>query len=198
MRPFLIGLTGSIGMGKTTTAGLFADEGVSVWSADDAVHRLYAKGGAAVSKIGNLCPSAIHDDAVDRVALSSWIASEPHRLPEVEGIVHPLVAADRDDFIASSKAQIVLVDIPLLFETGAQQDVNVVVVVSAPAEVQRQRVLARDGMTEAKLDILLAKQLPDAKKRAQADYIIETTSLEGAREGVKYVLEQIKDRLRNA
>ncbi|MGI9391413.1 MAG: dephospho-CoA kinase [Boseongicola sp.] len=198
MRPFVIGLTGSIGMGKTATAELFLEEGVSVWSADDAVHRLYSKGGAAVSKIGSLCPSAIKDDAVDRETLSNWIALAPDRLHDIEEIVHPLVAADRSEFISKADTAIVLVDIPLLFETGAERDVDAVVVVSAPAAEQRRRVLAREGMTENKLEIILENQLPDAAKRERADFVVETTSLEAAREAVKFVLEQIKGGLRNA
>jgi dephospho-CoA kinase len=195
MRPFVIGLTGSIGMGKTTTAKLFADEGVPVWSADDAVHRIYSKGGAAVSSVNKLCPDAVIDGAVDRATLSDWIVAEPDRLRQVEEVVHPLVAADRQGFIDGLSAQIVLVDVPLLFETGADKDVDGVVVVTAPDEEQRRRVLERNGMTAAKLDMIRAKQLPDVEKRARADFVVETTSLESARKAVQDILGQVRDGL---
>jgi dephospho-CoA kinase len=198
MRPYVIGLTGSIGMGKTTTAKLFADEGVPVWSADDAVHRIYSKGGAAVSSVNKLCPVAVIQGAVDREALSDWIVAEPDRLGQVEEVVHPLVAADRQSFIDESIAQVILVDVPLLFETGADKDVDAVVVVTAPGEEQRRRVLERDGMTAAKLDMILAKQLPDVEKRTRADFVVETTSLESARKAVQDILGQVRDGMGDA
>ena len=198
MRPFVIGLTGSIGMGKTTTAKMFADEGVPIWSADDVVHRIYSKGGKAVPIIERLHPDAVKDGVVDRAALSNWIAGDPARLRDVEANVHPFVAADREKFVAGASAPIVLVDIPLLFETRAEGEVDAIVVVSAPADVQRQRVLARDGMTAEKLELILAKQMPDAEKCNRADFVIDTTSLETARRGVKNVLESIRAKIADA
>lgn len=197
-RPVVIGLTGSIGMGKSTTSQMFFDEGTPVWSADDAVHRLYGFGGAAVSLIAKAFPDAVREGSVDRAVLSDKIAAEPEALSQIEAIVHPLVAADRADFIAKADAGIILVDVPLLFETGAASDVDYIVVVSTLEADQRKRVLERSGMTEEKLDLILSKQMPDSEKRSRADFVIETTSLAAARLAVRDVLSDIKDRQSNA
>ena len=141
MTPIVIGLTGSIGMGKSTTAQLFADEGIPVWSADEAVHRLYANGGAAVPEISKLCPECTVAGSVDRSRLSAWIMNTPNALASVEKVVHPLVAADRTAFVKKGGADIVLADIPLLFETGADAHMNYVVVASGPPEEQRRPVI---------------------------------------------------------
>lgn len=193
--PFLIGLTGSIGMGKSTTAALFADLGVPVWDADAAVHRLYNVGGAAIEPMQTLHPAAIVDGAIQRDILKDWIINDPTALAQIEQIVHPLVAADRAEFIASAQTEIVLLDVPLLFETGANAHMGAVVVVTAPAGVQRARVIARAGMTQTQFDMILAKQTPDAEKRQGADFVIETTSVQDAKAQVQAILEQIKGQL---
>ena len=193
-RPFLLGLTGSIDMGKSTTAAMFRDEGIPVWDADAAVHRAYAPGGAAVSAIAALHPQAIVDGAVDRGALKDWIATDPAALRQIEAAVHPIVAADRAGFIARAAregARLVVLDIPLLFETGADRDLDATVVVSVPAEVQRERVLARPGMTAEQLSLILARQMPDADKRARATYLIGTETLEAARSAVRNLIASI-------
>jgi dephospho-CoA kinase len=192
--PFTLGLTGSIGMGKTTTAALFAARGVPVWDADAAVHRLYAPGGAAVGPMAAAFPSAIVDGAVSRPALKAIISADPGALSRIEGIVHPLVAADRAAFLAGATAPVVLFDIPLLFETGADAWLDATVVVSAPPEAQRARVLARAGMTQGDLDRILARQMPDAEKRARADYVIDTSTPETAAAGVAEVLADVRRR----
>lgn len=197
-RPFVIGLTGSIGMGKTTTAALFLEEGVPVWDADAAVHRLYAPGGAAVEQIAALRPDAVKDGAVDRAALKAWIAVDQGALKKIEAIVHPLVAADRAAFLDRTEADIIVLDVPLLFETGGWRAMDAVVVVSAPADLQRERVMARGTMDAATFETILAKQAPDAEKRARADYVIETLTLEGARAAVQSVLADIRKKLSDA
>lgn len=193
--PFIIGLTGSIGMGKSTTAKMFADAGVPIWDADAAVHRIYAKGGAAVEPIREVCPDAIIDGAVSRDALKDWMSNDANALKKLEEIVHPLVASDRAEFLTDNTSPIVLLDMPLLFEIGAHEHVDLVVVVSAPADLQRERVLARGTMTDAQFETILAKQVPDADKRARADVIIPTETLDGARAAVDQVIAHVKEQL---
>ena len=189
MRPYRLGLTGSIGMGKSTTAGFFRDMGVPVWDADAAVHRLYASGGAAVGPVGALCPAAVGPAGVDRAALKDWIVQDAGALARLEAVVHPLVAQDRAEFIAAARAPLVVLDIPLLFETGA--DVDGVLVVTAPPDVQRARVLARPGMTAAHLEAILARQMPDAEKRARADFVIETLDMDSTRAAVQDLVARL-------
>jgi len=193
MTPFRLGLTGSIGMGKSTTAVMFAEAGVAVWDADAAVHRLYAKGGAAVAPMAALHPAAVIEGAVDRMALKGWIAKDPSALQQIETVVHPLVAADRAAFLARAKGDIVVLDIPLLFEKGTEQDLDATLLVTAPAVLQRARVLARPGMTEAQFSAILARQMPDAEKRGRATHIIETLSLDSARAAVLALISYIRE-----
>jgi dephospho-CoA kinase len=196
-KPYVIGLTGSIGMGKSQTARLFAAEHIPVHDSDAVLHRLYAKDGVAA--IAAAFPDAVRDGAVDRAALSALVTGDAAKLRQLEALVHPLVAADRDSFLRDTKADIVVLDIPLLFETGAQDDVDAVVVASAPSDIQRARVLARPGMTAEKFEILHARQLPDAQKRQQAHYVVMTDKgLDHAREQVKMILGDIREKLRHA
>ncbi len=186
----ILGLTGSIGMGKTTTAAMFRDLGHAVWDADAAVARLYAEGGGAVAVIGLLFPGALRDGAVDRDVLRRIVTDDPTALARIEAVVHPLVAADRATFL-SVAAPLHVLDIPLLFETGADTQVDRVAVVTAPAAVQRARVMARGTMTEAQFEAILARQMPDADKRARADYVIETTDRETARAEVVRIAREM-------
>lgn len=192
MTAFRLGLTGSIGMGKSTTATMFAEEGIAVWDADAAVHRLYAPGGAAVAGIAVLHPAAVADDAVDRDALKAWIAADAGALARIEAVVHPLVAADRAAFLAAAQSDIVVLDIPLLFEKGSEAEMDATLLVTAPPEVQRARVMARPGMTEAQFATLLARQMPDAEKRARARHIIETLSIDSVRACVRALIAHIR------
>lgn len=193
-RPYLLGLTGSVGMGKSTTAQLFADLGVPVWDADAVVHRIYAPGGAGVAPIGRLVPMAVTEEIVDRAFLRDAIKAEPDLLAQVEAAIHPLVAADRADFIAGlgSATAVAVFDVPLLFETGIEDEFDGVLVVTAPAEVQRARVLARPGMDAASLALVLSRQMPDADKRAGADFIIDTSSgIEDVRHQVQSLIQKL-------
>jgi dephospho-CoA kinase len=191
---FVLGLTGSIGMGKSTTAQMFADEGLPVWDADATVHRLYQPGQPAADAVKTLFPSAMDPDgSVNRAALRALIQADKTVLDRLNDAVHPLVAADRAAFLAANQtAEIVLLDVPLLFEIGLDQACDAVAVVSVPADIQRQRVLDRGAMTEAEFQTILARQLPDAEKRKRADYVIPTTSLAEARQAVKDTLASIR------
>lgn len=187
-----LGLTGSIGMGKSTTAQMFRDAGVPVWDADDTVHRLYAEGGAAVDLVASEWPDVITDGAVDRAKLKQAIAQSPDILARLEAIVHPLVAQDRQGFLSqNSNKPLVLLDIPLLFETGADAWLDQVLVVTADADTQRARVMARPGMTEALFDQIRARQIPDAEKRARADHVIETWTLDQTRAAVAALIDRL-------
>jgi dephospho-CoA kinase len=193
----LIGLTGSIGMGKSTTAAMFRDAGVPVYDADAAVHDLYDAGGAAVGPVGEAFPGVVVDERVDREALRQAVLGNPEALKRLNAIVHPLVGRDRVGFFAKAQADgadMVVLDIPLLFETGGHANVDAVVVASAPPDMQRKRVLARPGMTPERLDAILAQQLADAEKRARAHFVVDTSrGLEPAREQVAEIIAVMRD-----
>lgn len=193
-----VALTGSIGMGKSTVLAMFAEAGAATWSADEAVHRLYQKDGAAIPALAAAFPDAVVAGAVDRDKLAALVLNKPEKLKKLEAIVHPRVAADRDAFLARAKeagAEIAVMDIPLLFETGGETAFDAVVVVSAPETVQRARVLARSGMTATKFAAILARQTPDAEKRACADHVVMTDrSLEATRAEVAAVMAALKAR----
>ncbi|WP_386679351.1 dephospho-CoA kinase [Loktanella sp. R86503] len=183
-----IGLTGSIGMGKSTTADMFRDFGIPVWDADAAVHRLYDVGGAAVGAIGKVFPSAVVDGSVNRAALKDILKADPTSLETLESIVHPLVKTDRDAFMGQQTGALAVLDIPLLFETKADAWLDTVLVVSAPANVQAARVLARPGMTQETFDMIRSRQMPDAEKRVRADVVIETLTLDDTRRAVQNLI----------
>ena len=173
----LLGLTGSIGMGKSTTTAMFADLGAVVWNADDAVHAHYAPGGAAVEPIGEAFPGVVVDGAVDRTRLAEALGRDDTAFRRLEMIVHPLVAAGRLADLETARAagvKLAVLDIPLLFETGGDRGVDAVVVVTADAQTQRERVLARPGMTVDRFEAILSRQMPDAEKRRRADFVIDT------------------------
>jgi dephospho-CoA kinase len=190
---FILGLTGSLGMGKSTTAKLFAEAGVPVHDADAVVHALYE--GEAVPAIATAFPGTIVNGKVDRAKLGTAVLDDPSALQRLEAIVHPLVRAAKARFLAAAQARgagVVVLDIPLLFETGGEARVDAVVVVSAPAHVQRERVLARPGMTPDKLDALLARQMPDSEKRQRADFVVDTSQgFDAARVQVREILRAV-------
>lgn len=195
---FKLGLTGSIGMGKSTTAQLFAEAGCDVWDADVAVHRLYAKDGAAVSPVQALFPDAISGGVVDRPALRAIIGKEPDALQRIEAIVHPLVRADREQFAVGSAADVLVFDIPLLFETGADAEMDAVVCVTVSPQEQEKRVLERGTMTVDQFRAIRDKQMPNDEKCAQSDFVIETDTLDHARQQVHDVLAQIRKQMTHA
>lgn len=192
---FKLGLTGSIGMGKSTTAQIFADLGCAVWDADAAVHRIYGVGGAAVPAMAALLPDAVIEGAVSRDVLKQHIMADPAVLKQIEAIVHPLVAADRAAFIDDATADILVFDIPLLFETGGDKGMDASVTVYVDEDTQRARVLARGTMSEAQFEAIRAKQMPIAEKRARADYEIETDTPDHARSQVEALLDSIRSRM---
>lgn len=189
----VLGLTGSIGMGKSTTARMFRDAGVPVHDSDETVHRLYA--GKAAELIEKRFPGVVHEGVVDREKLAKAVLGQPDALQDLERIVHPLVRADADAFLERHRqegARLALLDIPLLFETGGEDRVDRIVVVTAPAEVQRERVLARPGMTEEKFKAILSRQVPDAEKRRRAYYIIDTgQGMDAARRRVADIVDEL-------
>lgn len=192
--PYVLGLTGSIGMGKSTTAEFFRKAGVPVWDADSSVHELYELGGAGVQAINALAPTAIIDDAVDRSALRQAILDDEGLLKRIEAVVHPLVSADRQNFLEIHlDKKLVVCDIPLLFETGADTWLDGVLVVTADKDIQEQRVMEREGMTREVFETILAKQTPDAEKRQRADYLIDTgKGLDHARAEVLSLIKRLK------
>ena len=190
---FVLGLTGSLGMGKSTTARFFAEAGVPVHDADAVVHRLYE--GEAVRAIEAAFPGTTDGRTVDRGKLAAHVLSDPAALKQLEDIVHPLVQAAERRLLAQAEARgekVALLDIPLLFETGGDRRVDAIVVVSAPSEVQRSRVLERPGMTVEKLESILARQMPDAEKRRRADFVVDTSQgFESARAQVRAILDAV-------
>lgn len=192
-RPFVLCLTGSLGMGKSRTASFFAEAGVPVHDADAAVHALYE--GEAVPLIEKAFPGATSGGQVDRAKLAAMVLGDDAAIARLEAIIHPLVARQRDKFLADAQARgvpVVVLDVPLLFETGGERGCDAVVVVSAPPEIQRRRAFERPGMTEEKFAALLAKQMPDAEKRRRADFIVDSSqSLDHARAQVRDILQAV-------
>ncbi|QRM53639.1 dephospho-CoA kinase [Sinorhizobium sp. BG8] len=192
----VVGLTGSIGTGKSTTSAMFRELGIPVHDADDTVHALY--GGKAVGPIGRSFPDAVKNGVVDRKALSAILADHPERFSELEAIVHPLVRQEEQAFITrerTSGSKIAVLDVPLLFETGGENRVDKVVVVTCDPEIQRQRVLARPNMTPEKFELVLSRQMPDAEKRRRADFVVDTgKGLEAARQQVEDIVETLAGR----
>lgn len=195
---FKLGLTGSIGMGKSTTAGMFADAGCSVWDADAAVHRLYSEGGKAVAEIAEAFPAAVKNGAVDRQALRELIQEDPTVLQKLEATVHPLVRQDREDFAKTADADVLVFDIPLLFETNAQDEMDAVACVSVSPELQEKRVLDRGTMTVEQFRAIRDKQMPNDEKCARSNFVITTETLEDARRQVHDVVEKIRGGMSDA
>ena len=192
----VIGLTGSIGMGKSTTAAMFRDAGIPVYDADAAVHAAYDVGGIAVESVGKAFPGVVKAGRVDREALRQAVLGKPEAMQKLNGVVHPLIGRDRASVFEAamaSGADMIIMDVPLIFETGGEKNMDAVIVVSAPAEMQRERVLAREGMSPERLDAILAQQMPDADKRARADYVVDTSQgLDVARAQVADIIADLR------
>lgn len=198
----IVGLTGSIGMGKSVTAQMFVDAGIPVFDSDAAVHKLQAKGGAAIPLIEAVFPDVIVNGELDRAKLGAIVFADVNQKKKLEAIIHPMVNEKRISFFEKAereKAAFVVLDVPLLFETSGDKGCHKVVVVSAPADVQRERVLARSNMTVEKFEHIIAQQMPDRKKRDQADYVVETDrGVEHAKKQVAQIIENIKKEAANA
>ena len=195
---FKLGLTGAIGMGKSTTAAMFAELGCEIWDADAAVHRLYSSGGAAVAPMQAQFPQVVEDNTVSRAKLRILIANDPSALKSIEQIVHPLLGQDRSDFVKNAKSDILVYDIPLLFETGGDARMDAVACVWTAPEIQEQRVMERGTMSAEQFEVIRTKQLPANEKRDRADYVIVTDTIEHARTQVQNVLKSIRQRMSNA
>ena len=195
---YLLGLTGSIGMGKSTTAALFAARGCLIWDADLAVHRAYNDGGDGVAEIKKIAITAVDSNSVNRDKLRTLILEDPTLLAKIEAIIHPIVQKDRQAFIASNPGSILVFDIPLLFELNSESDFDAVACVLSTFEMQKTRVMARPGMTRTHLEMIISKQLPAADKAARANYIINTATKDIARAAVDSIIKDIKRKLENA
>jgi dephospho-CoA kinase len=195
---YLLGLTGSIGMGKSTTAALFAARGCLVWDADLAVHRAYNEGGNGVAEIRKIAITAVDSNSVNRDKLRTLILEDLTLLAKIEAIIHPIVQKDRQAFIASNPDSILVFDIPLLFELNSESDFDAVACVLSTCEIQKTRVMARPGMTRTHLEMIISKQLPAADKAARANYIINTATKDIARAAVDSIISDIKRKLENA
>lgn len=195
---FKLGLTGSIGMGKSTTAKLFQKYGCDVWDADASVHRLYSTGGAAVPVFEQKLPEAVKDGEVCRITLKQMLSADPRLFKVIESIVHPLVAQDRAEFIAASQSDIVVLDIPLLFETGGNLAMDAIATVYVSQDIQRARVMARGTMSQEQFEQILSRQAPIQDKLDQSDYKIHTDTLDHAEEQVKAILANIRKTRLNA
>jgi dephospho-CoA kinase len=195
---YLLGLTGSIGMGKSTTAALFAARGCLIWDADLAVHRAYNEGRDGVAEIKKIAITAVDSNSVNRDKLRTLILEDPTLLAKIEAIIHPIVQKDRQAFIASNPGSILVFDIPLLFELNSESDFDAVACVLSTFEMQKTRVMARPGMTRTHLEMIISKQLPAADKAARANYIINTATKDIARAAVDSIIKDIKRKLENA
>jgi dephospho-CoA kinase len=192
--PYVLGLTGSIGTGKTTIAGFFTQAGIPVWDADATVHRLYRSDPDALAGIGNLLPGAVLRGFVDRKVLKTAIEKDGTLLEKIEDIIHPLVAHDREKFlkeVCADGEKLVVLDIPLLFESGAQKDCDGVLVATASLPQQRRRVMARPGMTEKTFEMILSKQMPDSQKRQLADFVIESEDYSSTQSAVLSLIDRL-------